>query len=549
MPDLVLGPILRHVDRTSATVWVETDAACEVTITDTAGQAAAAARTFEVTGHHYALVALTDLAPGSVTEYQVRLDGTPRWPLPDDRPPSRIRTLPEDDSDFLLLFGSCRKPESDDPEEHELWGTDALAAYANRMAGQDESEWPHSLVLLGDQVYADETSKATQAWIAARRDITEPPGTEVADFTEYTHLYLEAWSSPSVRWLFSTVPISMIFDDHDVRDDWNTSQTWRDAIERTSWWAERERGALVSYWVYQHLGNLSPTELAADETYRKVTAAEGDAAAVLAGFADVATHEYNGRKGVRWSYRRDFGNVRLLVIDTRSGRILKDGRRSMVGDGEFEWIEDNADGDYDHLLIGSSLPWLMPPVISHVQSMNEVACRRTDWRGRLAEKLRQGADLEHWPSFRQSSDRLTRLIRRIAEGSAATVSVLSGDVHHVYAAEATFDRPVNARVYQLTCSPVHNSVERYMRPLFRVSWWRPLARVLRWWMYRSPEIRPLPVDWRKIAGPYFGNAVATLRVRGRRADLVVECADTGADGPYLRPLPAVGLTVGRASRE
>ncbi|SES37069.1 alkaline phosphatase D family protein [Actinokineospora terrae] len=543
MPDLILGPVLRHVDSTSATVWVETDASCDVTV------AGRSTRTFEVLGHHYALVVLTDLEPASVTEYDVRLDGTVRWPEPgDDLPPSRIRTLPDGgDHDFLLLFGSCRKPESDDPTEHKLWGTDALAAYALRMATQEEVDWPDSLVLLGDQVYADETSKATQEWIKGRRDASKPPGTEVADFTEYVRLYHESWSTRLVRWLFATVPTSMIFDDHDVRDDWNTSQTWRDEIEATDWWAKRERAAVVSYWIYQHIGNLAPQELAQDETFRAVTASGSDAVSVLSDFADVATQEFNGRKGTRWSYRRDFGNVRLLVVDTRSGRILKDGHRSMVGDGEFEWIEANADGDYDHLLIGSSLPWLMPHVIAHVQSMNEVSCRRTDWRGRLAEKLRQAADLEHWPSFRASSDRLTRLIRRIAEGDAATVCVLSGDVHHVYAAEATFDRPVNARVYQLTCSPLHNAVERFMRPLFRLAWWQPLAGVLRRWMYRSPEIEPLPVDWTKVAGPFFGNAVATLRVRGRDADVVIEMAGDGDDGPTLRPLPAVALTAGRSS--
>ena len=41
-------------------------------------------------------------------------------------------------------------------------GTDALAAYANRMRDQDERDWPDSLMLLGDQVYADDTSKATR---------------------------------------------------------------------------------------------------------------------------------------------------------------------------------------------------------------------------------------------------------------------------------------------------------------------------------------------------------------------------------------------------
>jgi phosphodiesterase/alkaline phosphatase D-like protein len=535
---LLLGPLLRHVDTRSATVWVETDTPCTVEV---AGEST---HTFTVAGHHYALVIVTGLEPGTSTPYEVALDGETAWPRPGSEfPPSRIRTFPEGgDPDFLMVFGSCRMAETDDPKERKKMGTDALAAYAHRMLTQEEVDWPDSLMLLGDQVYADDTSKATREWISTRRSLDEPPGGEVADFEEYTRLYLEAWTAPLTRWLMSTVPTSMIFDDHDVRDDWNTSQTWRDEIEQTSWWHDRERGALATYWIYQQLGNLSPEDLETDEMYAKVceTGRDGDAADLLRDFADRARHEVNGRKGTRWSYRRDFGNVRLLVIDTRSGRILSGGARSMVSDSEFEWIEENAVGEFDHLLIGSSLPWLMPHAISHIQSMNEVACRRPGWRGRLAEKLRQAADLEHWPAFRASSDRLARLIKRISDTDTSTVCVLSGDVHHVYAARATFPEQVRASVYQLVCSPVHNRVEAPMRPLFRAAWWRPLAAVLRWWMFRSPHIDPLPVEWDKIAGPYFGNAVATLRTSGRSAEMVVELAD-GGDRPRLTPITTVPL--------
>jgi phosphodiesterase/alkaline phosphatase D-like protein len=539
VPRLLLGPLLRHVDTRSATVWVETAEPCTVSVAD------AAAHTFTVAGHHYALIAVTGLEPGTATPYEVALDGETVWPPPgSDFPPSRIRTYPEGgDPAFLMVFGSCRMPQTDDAEEQKKMGTDALAAYARRMITEDELDWPDSLMLLGDQVYADETTKGTQTWIAGRRSLDEPPGIEVADFEEYTHLYHEAWTTPLTRWLMSTVPTSMIFDDHDVRDDWNTSQPWRDEIERTSWWPTRERAALTTYWIYQHIGNLSPEDLAADELYAAVleTGRDGDAAGLLDAFADRARQEVNGRKGTRWSYRRDFGNVRLLVIDTRSGRILSGGARSMVSDSEFEWIEEHADGDFDHLLIGSSLPWLLPHAISHVQSMNEVACRRPGWRGRLAEKLRQAADLEHWPSFRASSDRLARLVERIADTETSTVCVLSGDVHHVYAARVRFPRRVKAAVWQLVCSPVHNRAPAAMRPLFRLGWSRPFAAVLRWWMLRSPHIDPLPVEWDKVAGPYFGNAVATLRTNARAATLVVERAEGGPE-PTLTPLTTLPLT-------
>ena len=60
---LVLGPMLRYVDDTSASVWVETRAAGTVGVSR--GASSASAPTFVVHGHHYALVELGDLAPGT----------------------------------------------------------------------------------------------------------------------------------------------------------------------------------------------------------------------------------------------------------------------------------------------------------------------------------------------------------------------------------------------------------------------------------------------------------------------------------------------------
>ena len=100
MPALVLGPILRYVSETEATIWVQTDAACEVEVLGRR------ARTFAVGRRHYALVVLRDLEPGSSTEYEVSLDGERRWPeLGSPYPPSRIQTLPRP-----ARSGSCGAP-------------------------------------------------------------------------------------------------------------------------------------------------------------------------------------------------------------------------------------------------------------------------------------------------------------------------------------------------------------------------------------------------------------------------------------------------------
>ncbi len=86
-PALVLGPVLRQVGPTEATIWVETDRPCEVEVLG------ARARTFDVAGHHYALVHVTGLEPGTAHPYGSRLDGESRWPPADSsHPPSLIRT-------------------------------------------------------------------------------------------------------------------------------------------------------------------------------------------------------------------------------------------------------------------------------------------------------------------------------------------------------------------------------------------------------------------------------------------------------------------------
>src|ERR671929_992886 len=265
-PVLLLGPLLRHVDPVSATVWVEVDRPCEVAVLGRR------ARTFRVGGHHYALVVVEGLEPGSSTPYDVRLDGERVWPEASSPfPPSRIRT-PGRPGPFRIAFGSCRyaTPNTVDPAEG--IPPDALDTYAAQLQEQPEEDWPDALVLLGDQVYADELTSSTRAWLSLRRQRPAPQDAQVDDFEEYTRLYAESWSDPQVRWLLSTVPSSMIFDDHEMIDDWNTSAAWRREVMASDWWAERIRGGLASYWIYQHLGNLSPQELAENKTWQAVEA-------------------------------------------------------------------------------------------------------------------------------------------------------------------------------------------------------------------------------------------------------------------------------------
>jgi hypothetical protein len=552
MPRLVLGPLLRHVGEHDATVWVETDRPCTVEVLGHRED------TWVVEGHHYALVCIEGLTPGSSTPYDVRLDGDVVWPpAQSPYPPSRIRAL-DPHRPLRVVFGSCRFARPDAVAGNTKFDADALDAYARRMTRLPDERWPDALVLLGDQVYADETTEATQRRIRAKRDITVPPKDQVADYEEYTWLYHESWTDPDVRWLLSTIPSSMIFDDHDVRDDWNTSAELRREMQRTTWWEERIIGGLSSYWVYQHLGNLSPQSLADDELYQKVRAYDGDAAPVLRDFAAAADREADGQKGAQWSYRRDLSGVRLLVIDSRCGRMLETGDRSMVSDAEFAWIERQVEGDYDHLLVGTSLPWLLPRALHDIESWNERLAdgSRGPRMARIAETFRRMADLEHWAAFRASFDRLADLFACVGRGDhagsggrpPATVCVLSGDVHHAYASRAIYpevagEAPIRSRIYQLTCSPVHNFVPPAMKLAFRVSWTRVAEKTTRFLLQRVSRLPPQPLSWDRLAGPCYGNEIATLRLDGRSATLLIEQAGRAAgDDPTLTPVVDLRLS-------
>ncbi len=329
---LLLGPVLRHVGATTATVWVQEQ--------------------------HYALVEISGLEPGSATTYRVHLDGQLAWPRPRSPwPDSRIRTRGSEPP-VRVVFCSCRRAKPDDPSSAAAPGADALDGHAARMATLAPQDWPDALLLLGDQVYADEPPPQTRRWLDSRRDTTVAPGYEVADFTEYVQLYLEGWSDPQLRWLMSTVPTAML------------------------------------------------------------------------------------------------------------------------GSDEFSWVERAVSEDAHqagHVLIGSSLPWLLAPAIHDVQSATAAACARGS---ALGERIRQALDLEHWAAFRGSFHRLAAVLQRVAAGpdAPATISVLSGDVHHSYAACADVE---GAPVYQLVSSPVHHSVPWYATVAVRAAWWGSLAAAVR----------------------------------------------------------------------
>jgi hypothetical protein len=552
MASLVLGPLLRYVGRTEATVWIEADRACRVEVLGHT------APTFEVRGHHYALVALYDLEEAAVLEYQVLLDGERVWPPADsDLPASTIHTR-EGEHRARLVFGSCRvgapqrEPYTLPPggEKHGF-GVDALWAYSRRLRAGIEP-WPDALLLIGDQVYADEVSPETLEFIHSRRDTSQPPGEEIADFEEYTRLYREAWSDPDIRWLLSTVPSVMVFDDHDVIDDWNISWRWLKEARQTPWWHDRITGAFMAYWLYQHIGNLAPSELEEDVEYQTALAGSGDVGDGLEAFADLADRE---SASTQWACRRDFGRTRVLVVDSRAARVLDDDHRDMVDEDEWNWIVDRSREEVDHLVIVSSLPVFMSPGIHYFEAWNEAVCAGAwgRWAALIGERIRRALDLEHWPAFQDSFARMVKLLQDVANGRdgvapPATVTVVGGDVHNAYVMEVSMGRRAanRSRVHQVVCSPFRNPLGPSERRVVNLTK-TPLAAALFRALARLAGVKAPAVRWRYRSGPTFDNSIGVLELDGRWAEVTIFSAEPGEDERSLQPLHSRVLADGAHS--
>src|SRR4051794_14943128 len=124
-----------------------------------------------------------------------RADRAPAQPHPHPRPagppgeagspPSPTRP-PGRRAPFRVAFGSCRFAAPATVDLRDGIPPDALDTYAERIAGEPEETWPDALVLLGDQVYADELTHHTRRWLGLRRGEDVAADAQVSDFEEYT---------------------------------------------------------------------------------------------------------------------------------------------------------------------------------------------------------------------------------------------------------------------------------------------------------------------------------------------------------------------------
>jgi hypothetical protein len=536
---IVCGPIVRRTSSTSATLWVEVDEDCILharasPIRGPASQprtpAGNPARppqavspadfTVKVGGRFYALLTLRNLAPGWVYVYELWsrptlgkknrafTDRDPNagywWPadlqsraITGKRP--SFRTFPiEKTEDMRIAFGSCRKLGGGFRGTKQVGEEDVLPLFGQHLqatANGRLTTWPHLLLLLGDQIYADNVDRQVVAerlrapgrggkvlgtldapesildWERDRRpgetknlglrvfgrqvtpdirDLQEYAGAgsfQCLEFHDFAALYVAAWTEPQVARVFANLPTFMIFDDHEIADAWNLTGGWIKQMKQSPAWIKAVTEGLVAYWMYQGWGNPTPPG-GRDARWTIPEKAAADGTDALDGLQKWFATRLPGSGRAAYYYEIELSPP-ILVLDTRNDRtfvapkqrgpnnvtVHADSDDEILSEEQWRWLQGRID-QKGPLVLASSVPLL------------QLLCADV-WLLRATRPLGPGiASIEEddqthadiWEFYRRDigTDQWTAFPKSFAKlarelfGRGPFV-FLSGDVHYAYA--------------------------------------------------------------------------------------------------------------------
>jgi hypothetical protein len=256
------------------------------------------------------------------------------------------------------LYGSCRKMHGPKPD---------MMRAAELVLKQQPDGRPEVLFLGGDQIYADDVDSTLIKLISAlalevmgsqesipgltalAQSPTSNRGRSLKAFTsgemehhlltfgEYAATYLLAWnpdvweiaarqvdapvpkepalSARSARRVLANCVTYMIFDDHEITDDWFLHPEWREKADDNVTTKRVIANGMAAYWAFQGWGNLpdgfSDDFIKAMSDFTYLNHGAEDARARLLSF--------NG-----WSYMAPTGTP-ALVLNTRTNRSTSKG--------------------------------------------------------------------------------------------------------------------------------------------------------------------------------------------------------------------------------
>ncbi|GCE03614.1 alkaline phosphatase D family protein [Dictyobacter aurantiacus] len=485
MTEILVGPLVRAVNPDSIVIWAELTVAETVTLLVYADAQAdihhtARQKTTMVGGHYYVALELRNLQAATWYTYQLIAASTGKELTQTSELPDRqcFRTLAASThkDPLRIAYGSCRKAEASQPDV-----LSALGYWLSEHAEQRESVWPHLLLLIGDQIYADQPSASM------RRDVPQL-GSEATRYEDFCQFYYYAWGTDNgVRQALAVLPTYMIFDDHEITNNWNFMPTWRPSSIQAGQEQTLVDG-LVAYWVYQGWGNLrqQTTQHPLLEVMRQTAESGEDAFEQL---RDYVRRDLYGEMGLRWHYEIP-STPPIFVANARTERttittgkdedILAPTRiisRSQMHDLQT-WYANNQS---PLAILVSSVPVLLPPAIGWLEYLMGQRLWLTEKKllsclglqlARVQQRIAIRLSFDHWPLYSLSWHDLLQLFQQPRD-----TLLLSGDVHFSYAltARLTHQSDSDTYLYQFVSTPLQNELspsdQKKIKLQSRISRW------------------------------------------------------------------------------
>jgi len=243
-------------------------------------------------------------------------------------------------------------------------------------------------------------------------------------------------NTQSVRKLLANISTYMIFDDHEVTDDWNLSKDNFKSLKESATGRVVLTNALVSYFIFQHWGNqphqpelLKQIQLYLDEPEKSLE----------------PTFKLLANKFQHWGYVLN-QNPPVIVLDTRTQREFDKSGIWLIRSRGIEAIKKKLAllPANENLVVVSPTPILGFKAVERVQ----------------LKIARYYTDKEPWVANRKAYQSIKRSF--LALKGLKNVFTLSGDVHYAFVRRELNIKQMHQRnpssynLWQLCSSASHN---------------------------------------------------------------------------------------------
>ncbi|ARP95115.1 alkaline phosphatase D family protein [Bordetella genomosp. 13] len=274
---------------------------------------------------------------------------------------------------------------------------------------------------------------------------------------------------PRAARLLAHVQTLMIFDDHDITDDWNLSAKWETTAYEHPFSRRIVGNALVAYMLCQGWGNRP-------EAFGEVL----DSTAALTAAPDARGRLDAARQDAligrllsfhRWGYLLRTDPI-VIVLDTRTRR-WRSRRLPSRPSGLMDW---ESLVELQQELLDEKAAVIVSPAPMFGVKLIEILQRISTWAGQALT-----VDAENWMAHRGAASVMLNIFRH--SRTPGNYVILSGDVHYSFAYDVQVrDRDSTPHIWQITSSGIKNEFPRRL-----LDWLDRLNR----WLY-SPRS---PLNW------------------------------------------------------